>query len=114
MLELVRFNNIRAAYALADYLNVTGVACRVQPEGQQAVIYLQRETDMPRAQQELQAFLDNPADKKYLSASWEQSGNSEQQPEMERFYQEAAGKTPGRWQQTGLFTKFISLGVGAR
>lgn len=109
MLELARFNNIRAAYALADYLKVIDIACQVQPDGRQAIIYLQRETDMPKAREELQAFIDNPRDKKYLSASWE---HGEQQPEMERFYQQVARQTPGRWQQTGLFTKVI-VGVCA-
>lgn len=112
MLELVRFENIRAAYALADYLNLTGIACRVQPEGNQAVIYLQREEDLDKARDELQAFLDNPMDKKYLSASWEQQSDGARKEDIDRFYQNINGQKPGRWRQTGLFTKFI-IGVCA-
>ncbi len=116
MLELVRFDNIRAAYALADYLKVIGVACQVQPEGNQAAIYLQHDDDLEKARKELQAFIDNPMDKKYLSASWEQEPDSASRPDMERFYkdinQKMNGENTSRWRQTGLFTKFI-IGVCA-
>ncbi|MDX1692974.1 MAG: rhomboid family intramembrane serine protease GlpG [Ketobacteraceae bacterium] len=113
MLELVRFENIRAAYALADYLNVQGIDCRVQADGSGAIILLAQESDLPRAREELRDFLDNPMDKKYLSASWEQaSGEPGARPEIEKFYQSASKGSPGRWRQTGLFTKLV-IGICA-
>lgn len=101
----VEFENPRAAYGLADYLNIIGIGCEVKASGQKAAIYLQRADDLPRAQQELQAYVQNPMDKKYLSASWEQQA-TDKPLAMDKVYNQK-GEGGLSWSKTGIFTKVV-------
>lgn len=103
---LVRFENIRAAYALADYLNTVEIKANVRRVANAGEVYIHDPDDITRATKELNDFVANPQDKKYLSASWEQK-NVAQRPGIGELYRDSSNSTNHRWQQTGLFTKAI-------
>lgn len=104
---LVQFENVRAAYALADYLNVIGIASRVVQDAGKANLYVEDHADLERAKLELKAFVENPADPKYRSASWEQESGG-LRPSIDKLYQQQGeNKATKRWRRTGLFTKLI-------
>lgn len=114
---LVQFQNVRIAYAFADYLNVNGVRCKVEKDSDKANLYILNESDIHKAKTELEEFIKNPADKKYLSASWEQEAadtgdNANQRDTIGEIYQQKDGSAKKRWQRTGIFTKLI-IGVCA-
>ncbi len=108
---LVQFKNIRAAYALADYLNVLGIACRVIQQANTASLYIEQSSDIEQAKVELQAFINNPSDEKYRSASW-QKDVAEQRPPIGKLYQSKDKLKTRRWQRTGIFTKLV-IGICA-
>lgn len=103
---LVRFENIRAAYALADYLNTMSIQANVRQVASGGEVYIHHQEDLARAAEELKLFVANPQDKKYLSASWEQDGTSSR-PGIDDVYRDSSNSTDQRWRNTGLFTKAI-------
>lgn len=103
---LVEFENIRAAYALADYLEVIGIHCEVQQQAQRGSIYIKQKGDFDRARHELKDFLENPQDKKYLAASWEQN-KGPKRPGIKQIYRPSQEGGISRWQQTGTVTKSV-------
>lgn len=106
---LVEFENVRAAYALADYLNVQGIPCEVTLSKGLAGIYVHDQAQLPKAELELRAFLHHPTNKKYLSGSLEKVDSNVDRENTDEAYQQGAGQAAKRWAETGPFTKTIIL-----
>ncbi len=70
MQQLVVLDNPRLAQAFVDYMRVKRVSCEVKEEGFAFGIWLLDEQHVELARTELEAFLANPSDDKYLEASW--------------------------------------------
>ncbi|MBL4868811.1 MAG: rhomboid family intramembrane serine protease GlpG [Pseudomonadales bacterium] len=68
---LGEINNLRAAQAFSDYLRSRGIENKLNPlEGKVQILILQVEY-VSAAAEELQAFMNDPNDPKYLAASWQ-------------------------------------------
>ena len=75
MLMITSFANPRVAQAFVDYMATQGVVLTIQHHTQTDV-WLADESQAARVQDELSRFLENPADPRYLAASW-QSGHTD-------------------------------------
>ncbi len=72
MLMITSFTNPRVAQAFVDYMQTQGVILTIQHH-EQSDIWLADESQVERVKIELARFIENPADSRYLAASW-QSG----------------------------------------
>ncbi|XTZ38710.1 rhomboid family intramembrane serine protease GlpG [Salmonella enterica] len=72
MLMITSFANPRVAQAFVDYMQTQGVILTIQHHAQ-SDIWLADESQAERVKSELARFMENPADPRYLAASW-QSG----------------------------------------
>ncbi|CAH0532293.1 Rhomboid protease GlpG [Vibrio stylophorae] len=70
MQAITRFRNPRAAQAFADYLLAQGYQVQLEVEDDQLVL-LAPQVDQANIERELEAFIRNPQDPKYLDASWQ-------------------------------------------
>lgn len=80
---ITSFANPRVAQAFVDYMATQGVILTIQ-QHTQTDIWLADESQSSRVQDELQRFLENPADPRYLAASW-QSGNTQSGLRYQRY-----------------------------
>ncbi|QXB20974.1 rhomboid family intramembrane serine protease GlpG [Lelliottia amnigena] len=69
MLMITSFTNPRVAQAFVDYMATQGVALTIQ-QHTQTDVWLADESQAERVNAELARFLENPADPRYLAASW--------------------------------------------
>ncbi|HDS1236426.1 TPA: rhomboid family intramembrane serine protease GlpG [Pluralibacter gergoviae] len=83
MLMITSFANPRVAQAFVDYMATQGVILTIQ-QHTQTDIWLADESQASRVQDELQRFLENPADPRYLAANW-QSGNTQSGLRYQRY-----------------------------
>jgi len=83
MLMITSFDNPRIAQAFVDYMATQGVVLTVQRNTQWDV-WLADEQQAARVQAELARFMENPADPRYLAASW-QSGQTNSGLRYRRF-----------------------------
>lgn len=74
MLMITSFANPRVAQAFVDYMQTQGVILSIQHHTQ-SDIWLADESQAERVRAELARFMENPADPRYLAASW-QSGQT--------------------------------------
>lgn len=74
MLMITSFTNPRVAQAFVDYMATQGVILTIQ-QNAHTDVWLADEAHAERVQHELARFLENPADPRYLAASW-QSGHT--------------------------------------
>ncbi len=70
MLMITSFANPRVAQAFVDYMATQGVILTIQQHNQSDV-WLADESQAERVRAELARFLENPADPRYLAASWQ-------------------------------------------
>ena len=70
MLMITSFANPRVAQAFVDYMATQGVILTIQQHNQSDV-WLADESQAERVRAELARFLENPADSRYLAASWQ-------------------------------------------
>jgi len=104
MQHLTFIRHPRYAQAFVDYLKSLGLAASIQIREDGANIFIEREEDMFRAQEELQRFLNEPNHERYLQASWllQDEAPAEQLKGMYR------GQTFARiWQMSGFVTKAV-------
>jgi len=73
---LHQFQHLRAAQAFSDYLTQLNIMSRIEHDNFSYQVILDDLSQQEVAQAELVAFLENPNQDKYLSASWE-SGNAD-------------------------------------
>lgn len=83
MLMITSFSNPRIAQAFVDYMATQGVVLTIEKHTQWD-IWLADERHAERVQAELARFLENPADPRYLAASW-QSGQTNSGLRYQRF-----------------------------
>lgn len=69
MLMITSFTNPRVAQAFVDYMATQGVVLTIQ-QHTQTDVWLADESQAERVNDELARFLENPADPRYLAASW--------------------------------------------
>lgn len=69
MLMITSFTNPRVAQAFVDYMATQGVVLTIQ-QHTQSDVWLADESQAERVNAELARFLENPADPRYLAASW--------------------------------------------
>lgn len=75
MLMITSFANPRVAQAFVDYMATQGVVLTIQqPHPTQTDVWLANESQADYVQDELDSFLENPADPRYLAASWQSGG----------------------------------------
>ncbi len=83
MLMITSFTNPRIAQAFVDYMATQGVVLTLQHNTQWDV-WLADESQAAQVQAELARFMENPADPRYLAASW-QSGQTNSGLRYRRF-----------------------------
>ncbi len=93
MLMITSFANPRVAQAFVDYMQTQGVILTIQHH-EQTDIWLADESQAERVRSELARFLENPADPRYLAASW-QSGQTDSGLHYRRFPLSAALRERG-------------------
>ncbi len=72
MLKLLVIDNPRVAQAFIDYMASRHIDIDMMPEeGGKVALWLKEDQFQLEAESELKQFLQNPADRKYLAASWE-------------------------------------------
>jgi len=76
MTVLHSFDHLRLAQAFSDYLTSQRISNVIEHSEFNYLIVIKNESQLTQAQSELDHFLDNPNQSKYLSASW-QSGRVE-------------------------------------
>ena len=101
MLMITSFANPRVAQAFVDYMQTQGVILTIQHHAQ-SDIWLADESQTDRVKAELARFLENPADPRYLAASW-QSGQVNSGLRYRRFPFMTAIR-----ERTGPLTVFIA------
>ncbi|WP_019613762.1 rhomboid family intramembrane serine protease GlpG [Psychromonas ossibalaenae] len=70
MFTLHQFQNLRAAQAFSDYLTALNIKNKIQHDDFYYQLLIEQSPLLPRAQAELELFLQNPNDPKYISVSW--------------------------------------------
>jgi GlpG protein len=80
---ITSFANPRVAQAFVDYMATQGIILTIQ-QHDQSDVWLADESQAGRVQAELARFLENPADPRYLAASW-QSGQTNSGLRYQRF-----------------------------
>ncbi|VAS66304.1 intramembrane serine protease GlpG [Klebsiella variicola] len=80
---ITSFANPRVAQAFVDYMVTQGIILTIQQHAQSDV-WLADESQAGRVRAELARFLENPADPRYLAASW-QSGQTNSGLRYQRF-----------------------------
>jgi len=70
MYILGKINNLRAAQAFSDYLSSQGIDNKLNPVDGGIEIILHNEEQATEATDELQKFVSNPSDPRYMAASW--------------------------------------------
>jgi GlpG protein len=83
MLMMTSFTNPRVAQAFVDYMATQGIILTIQ-QHTQTDVWLADESQADRVQRELALFLENPADPRYLAASW-QAGHTNSGLQYRRF-----------------------------
>ena len=71
MFKLHNFHNLRAAQAFSDYLNSLNISSHILNDEFSYQVLIEKSTQQDLARKELELFLQNPNDPRYLSASWE-------------------------------------------
>lgn len=80
---ITSFTNPRVAQAFVDYMATQGIILTIQ-QHTQSDVWLADESQAERVRAELTRFLENPADPRYLAASW-QSGHTNSGLHYRRF-----------------------------
>ena len=83
MLMITSFTNPRVAQAFVDYMATQGIILTIQ-QHTQSDVWLADESQAERVRAELTRFLENPADPRYLAASW-QAGHTNSGLHYRRF-----------------------------
>ena len=75
MIMITSFANPRVAQAFVDYMATQGVILTIQ-QHTQSDIWLADDSQLSRVHRELEQFLANPGDPRYLAASWSAGATS--------------------------------------
>jgi GlpG protein len=105
MHHLTFIRHPRYAQAFVDYLKSVGIEASSQIREDGANIFIEREAELPKAQQELAMFLQEPDHERYRQASWLVQEESAETEKLTRMYSSNALATVMK--MTGLFTKLV-------
>lgn len=97
MHNLHEFQNLRAAQAFSDYLHSLGIDNSIEDDQFTLTLLIKHDQQIDKAQLELNEFLQNPNQAKYLAASWH-TGSTKQDSSLLAY------------EHTHLLTNFISHG----
>lgn len=109
MYRLVNINDLRAAKAFVDYLSGIGIAAQIQEEQGGVAIFVQQESDLGPANQELQRFIREPMHKRYRSASWDNDTQGKASGSIDGYYEKRGKGVMQLLAQGGLITKIIAV-----
>lgn len=107
MIELVAFQEHRAALALSDYLKTIGIHNTIEIEPNRFALILHDQQLVARAKQELDSFLRNPQDARYWQSSW-QTGQIIQQP-LDQQSMGLGDVFKNLWARGGVLTLIVSM-----
>lgn len=107
MIELVAFQEHRAALAFSDYLKTIGIDNSIDVEPNRFALILHDEQLLTRARQELEIFLQNPQNARYWQSSW-QTGQIIQQP-LDQHSMGITEVIKNLWARAGILTLLISI-----
>lgn len=114
---LGRFSNVRMAQAFSDYLRARRVPHRLEVTGQAAELWVDDEAHIDAVSRELARFREDPANPRYLAASWEAPPPARDVDALSRRYGSRAGDlAPGQILRSRgpvtLLVLFACIGVG--
>lgn len=114
---LGRFSNVRMAQAFSDYLRARRVPHRLEIVGQAAELWVDDEAHIDAVSRELARFREDPANPRYLAASWEAPPPAHDVDALSRRYGSRAGDlAPGQILRSRgpvtLLVLFVCIGVG--
>lgn len=109
MYRLVNINDLRAAKAFVDYLSGIGITAQIQEEQGVVAIFVQSESDLGAANQELQRFIREPLHKRYRSASWDNEAQGKASGSINQYYERRGKGVVQLLAQGGLVTKTIAI-----
>lgn len=107
MRHLATFADLRTAKAVADYLQTQQIKNDISPDEKGWSLFIIDDAQLEQAQQELEAFLNNPYDQKYLDASWIRSQNAQVYPKSTKQNK----LTQQIWRDTGIITRIVAFVV---
>ncbi len=84
MIRVLAVSNPRLAQAFVDYMATQGVTLQMTTNGSEAELWLNDDSLLTQVQEELQVFLVDPLNPRYLAASW-QSGSTASNINYPRF-----------------------------
>ena len=71
MIRVIALSNPRLAQAFVDYMRTQQVHLEMRPQGHEAELWLEDESQLSKVQGELEIFLRDPTNPRYLAASWQ-------------------------------------------
>ncbi|EWH10037.1 rhomboid family protein [Catenovulum agarivorans DS-2] len=108
MRHLATFADIRTAKAVSDYLQNQQIDNEISSDEQGWCLFIADESQLDRAQQELEQFVNNPYDQKYLDASWIRSQSADIYTKVSKSNNSLFKQI---WLETGIVTRIVSLTV---
>lgn len=107
MYSIAAFEHPRLAQALADYLTIQQIKCKVIEQDNQYLLLIEDYQDMDKARPIVEDFISNPNQQKYLQASWQR--NDVNQLSVKGTGIATIFQTI--WQQTAWLSRSIALAV---
>ncbi|UMO87259.1 rhomboid family intramembrane serine protease GlpG [Pectobacterium sp. PL64] len=84
MIRVIALSNPRLAQAFVDYMRTQQVHLEMRPQGHEAELWLEDEAQLSKVQGELEVFLRDPTNPRYLAASW-QTGSMDTGIQYQRY-----------------------------
>ncbi|KHS77569.1 rhomboid family intramembrane serine protease GlpG [Pectobacterium brasiliense] len=84
MIRVIALSNPRLAQAFVDYMRTQQVHLEMRPQGHEAELWLEDESQLSKVQGELEIFLRDPTNPRYLAASW-QTGSMDTGIQYQRY-----------------------------
>ncbi|AOR62778.1 rhomboid family intramembrane serine protease GlpG [Pectobacterium wasabiae] len=83
-IRVIALSNPRLAQAFVDYMRTQQVHLDMRPQGHEAELWLEDETQLSKVQEALEIFLRDPTNPRYLAASW-QTGSMDTGIQYQRY-----------------------------
>ncbi|MEC5319136.1 rhomboid family intramembrane serine protease GlpG [Brenneria populi subsp. brevivirga] len=84
MIRVITLSNPRLAQAFVDYMRTRQIHLDMRPQGHEAELWLDDEAQLRTVQEELEVFLRDPGNPRYLAASW-QTGSMDSGIQYQRY-----------------------------
>ncbi|GKW11462.1 MULTISPECIES: rhomboid family intramembrane serine protease GlpG [Pectobacterium] len=83
-IRVIALSNPRLAQAFVDYMRTQQIHLEMRPQGHEAELWLDDETQLRNVQEALEIFLRDPTNPRYLAASW-QTGSMDTGIQYQRY-----------------------------